>query len=92
MDWAVAHGYRPDNPAGRAFCKVLPQMRRLKWHHLVFHYGQGPGAMSQLRDSAAHSLTKLAVEILVLTAARSGEVMKADWSETPEPGRFSLPG
>ena len=26
MDWAVAQGYRQDNPAGEALTKVLPRM------------------------------------------------------------------
>ena len=33
MDWAVTHGYRLDNPAGRALLKVLPPVKRLKRHH-----------------------------------------------------------
>ena len=40
-----------------------------------------PGALAQVRESTAHALTKLALEFLVLTAVRSGEVRKADWSE-----------
>ena len=30
MDWAITHGYRLDNPAGRSLLKVLPPVKRLK--------------------------------------------------------------
>ena len=32
MDWAITHGYRLDNPAGRSLLKVLPLVKRLKEH------------------------------------------------------------
>ena len=81
MDWAVTHGYRLDNPAGRALLKALPQVKRMKRHHLALPYAQVPPALSLVRDSTAHVLTKLDLEFLVLTAARSGEVRRADWGE-----------
>ena len=81
MDWAVTHGYRLDNPADRALLKVLPPVKRLKKHHSALPYEQLPGALAQVRESTAHALTKLALEFLVLTAARSGEVRKANWAE-----------
>ena len=33
LDWALSHGYRLDNPAGRSLLKVLPAARRLRKHH-----------------------------------------------------------
>ena len=81
MDWAVTHGYRLDNPAGRSLLKVLPLVKRLKKHHAALHYSQVSGALSLVRESTAHALTKLAFEFLVLTAARSGEVRNAGWCE-----------
>ena len=74
MDWAVAQGYRLDNPAGRTLLKVLPKTQRLKEHHQALPYAQVPGAVVQVRESTASSSTKLAFEFLVLTASRSGEV------------------
>ena len=81
MDWAVTHGYCLDNPAGRSLLKVLPLVKRLKKHHAALHYSQVSGALSLVRESTAHALTKLAFEFLVLTAARSGEVRNAGWCE-----------
>ena len=81
MDWAIAQGYRLDNPAGPSLLRVLPKTRRLKQHHQALPYAQVPGAVMQVRESTASSSTKLAFEFLVLTASRSGEVRAADWTE-----------
>ena len=81
MDWAIAQGYRLDNPAGRSLLKVLPKTQRLKEHHQALPYVQVPGAVRQVRESTAGSSTKLAFEFLVLTASRSGEARGADWTE-----------
>ncbi len=81
LDWAVSHGYRLDNPAGRSLLKVLPAARRLRKHHASLPYEQVPAALDLVRESNANVMTKLAFEFLVLTAARSGEVKRAEWSE-----------
>ncbi len=81
MDWAVAQGYRLDNPAGRSLLRGLPKTQRLKEHHQALPYVQVPGAVMQVRESSASIWTKLAFEYLVLTASRSGEVRGADWAE-----------
>ena len=81
MDWAVAQGYRLDNPAGRSLLKVLPKTQRQKEHHRALPYARVPGAVVRVRESIASSSTKLAFEFLVLTASRSGEVRAADWTE-----------
>ena len=81
LDWAVSHGYRLDNPAGRSLLKVLPTAKRLKKHHTSLPYERVPEALRLVRDSRANERTKLAFEFLVLTAARSGEVRRAEWDE-----------
>ena len=81
MDWAVTHGYRLDNPAGKALLKVLPAFKREREHHPSLPYYQVGWAVAQVRESTSNLLTKLAFEFLVLTAARSGEVRKANWGE-----------
>ena len=81
MDWVVTHGHRLDNPAGKALFKVLPRMNREPDHHPALHYSQVGWALSKVRESTSNQLTKLAFEFLVLTAARSGEVRKANWGE-----------
>ena len=81
MDWAITHGYRLDNPAGRSLLRVLPPVKRLKEHRQALPYAQVPGAMARVRESTANIPTKLAFEFLVLTASRSVEVRAAEWSE-----------
>ena len=81
MDWAVTHGYRLDNPAGKALLRVLPRFKREEKHHPALPYNQVGWAIGQVRESTANPLTKLAFEFLVLTAARPGEVRKANWGE-----------
>ena len=81
MDWAVTHGYRLDNPAGRALLKVLPKVNREPNHHPALHYSQVGWALARVWESTSSLLTKLAFEFLVLTAARSGEVRQANWGE-----------
>ena len=81
LDWAVSHGYRLDNPAGRSLLKVLPTAKRLKKHHTSLPYERVPEALRLVRDSRANERTKLAFDFLVLTAARSGEVRRAEWDE-----------
>ena len=72
LDWAVAQGYRIDNPAARSITKVLPKMPRTKQHHPALHYRDVPQALEKVKVSTADAVTKLAFEFLVLTAARSG--------------------
>ena len=81
MDWVITQGYRLDNPAGKAVRRSLPKVNREQNHHPALHHSQVGWALSKVRESTSHPLNKLAFEFLVLTAARSGEVMKANWGE-----------
>ena len=81
FDWAIATGWRLDNPAGKAVLRVLPRTAKLKRRHRSLPYGEVPEALRRVRESAADPVTRLSFEFLVLTAARSGEVRKSTWSE-----------
>ena len=82
MQWAVAEGFRPDNPAGDAIGAALPKRHKPKVHHRALPFREVGAAVATVRGSAqAHLSTKAAFEFLVLTAARSGEVRAAEWSE-----------
>ena len=87
LDWAVAQGYRTDNPGTRSIAKVLPKTPRTKQHFAALRYRDVPAALEQVNGSSADSITKLAFEFLVLTAARSGEVRLATWDEFDWRGR-----
>ena len=81
FDWAIGHGYRQDNPAGKHVLKVLPSNKPMKKHHRALPYGEVPAALRKVMMSTSYPLSKLALRLLVLTATRSGEVRFADWSE-----------
>ena len=53
----------------------------MKEHHRALDYQKVPAALGKVRLSTAHLLTKLAFQLLVLCAFRSGEIRFADWSE-----------
>ena len=80
FDYAIASGCRTDNPAV-AVRKVLPRRRGQKKHHPAMPYGKLPAFLQTLRASTADTVTKLGLEFLILTAARTGEVRFMEWSE-----------
>ena len=81
MKWAIAQGYRGDNPAGEAVTAALPKRSAPVRHMRALPHGEVAGALAAVRASRAWEATKLAFELLVLTATRSGEVRLATWEE-----------
>ena len=81
MRWAIAQGYRVDNPAGDAIGAALPKPPRVQKHYKALPYGKVAGAIEAVLGSEARVTVKLGFEFLVLTACRSGEVRGARWTE-----------
>lgn len=81
MKWAIAQGYRQDNPAGDAISAALPKNNGVKQHQRALPHGEVAAAIGAVLASNAYEASKLAFEFLVLTAARSGEVRLAKWDE-----------
>ena len=81
MRWAIAQGYRSDNPAGDAVTAALPKRPVLVQHRAALPHGEVAAAVAAVQRSAAWVGVKLAFEFLVLTAARSGEARGATWDE-----------
>ncbi|MCY3887046.1 MAG: tyrosine-type recombinase/integrase [Chloroflexi bacterium] len=81
MLWAIAEGYRDDNPAGEAIGAALPKNSGRQEHHRALPHAEVGAALATVRASEAWPATKLAFEFLVLTACRSGEVRGALWEE-----------
>ena len=79
VDWSVAKGYRDTPLAMAAIDKSLPRQRRSDKHHAAVPFADVPDFMTKLR--IRESVGRLALEFLVLTAARSGEVRGATWAE-----------
>ena len=81
MKWAVAQGYRADNPAGDAITQALPRHTGETQHRRALPHGKVAEAIQRVQASGASAAVKLAFEFLVVTAARSGEVRLATWDE-----------
>ena len=92
LDWAVARGWRSYNPASKSVTKALPKLPRTKNHHQALPYTQVAAALDQVINCNASASTKLSFQFLVLTAARSGEVRNATWSEIDwQAGTWTVP-
>ena len=80
MKWAVAQGWRSYDPA-RDIAQALPKHNRAKVHRKALHYDQVADCIGTVKASGAWYATKLALEFLILTATRSGEIRGAKWEE-----------
>ena len=81
MRWAVAQGYREDNPAGEAIGAALPKNGVRPQHLAALPYAEVGAAIETVRASGAYRRIILAFEFLVLTVCRGSEVRGAQWSE-----------
>ena len=81
MKWAIAQGYRNDNPAGDALTAALPKRAAPVRHQRALPHGEVAGAVATVCASAAWTGLKLVFEFLVLTAVRSAEARLATWEE-----------
>jgi integrase len=83
LDYGKANGLRAgENPAAWRghLALILPKRQKLsRGHHAALPYPDIPGFIAKLRE--VESIHALALEFLVLTAARSGEVLGATWDE-----------
>lgn len=84
MDWCKARGYlKGENPARLkgALGELLPKAQKIKKveHHAAIHFTQVNKFVTDLR--AMPGTAPLALEFMLLTAARTGEVVGAKWDE-----------
>jgi integrase len=80
LKWAIAQGWRQDDPS-LFVGSALPKVSRTKAHRAYLPHREVSGFLRALWASGARLQTKLAMEFLILTAARSGEVRGATWDE-----------
>ena len=80
LKWAVAQGWREDDPTA-AISQALPKNTAGKKHRKALPYAEVQGCLDAVHASDATLSCKLAIELLVLTATRSGEVRGARWEE-----------
>jgi integrase len=84
LDWAKVRGFRNgENPARWRghMSHLLPARTKVRavMHHAALPYNQIPSFMAELRRIEGSGAA--ALEFLILTAARTGEVIYARWSE-----------
>jgi len=96
LDYAKARGYRNgENPARwRGHLQsLLPQPAKINGveHHAALPYAEIGGFMADLRRRDSTSARCL--EFLILTAARTGEIIGATWNEIDlKPRVWAIPG
>jgi integrase len=89
LDYATSRQYRTgDNPAAHVV-ESLPK-GKIRSHHAALLYQELPSFMAELRNRK--TLSALALEFTILTAARTGEVLGATWSEIDLPRTWTVPG
>ena len=87
LEWSIAMDLRSDNPCDRVLPVLGPQ-NDIVQHMRALPYKDVAAAIETVRASgSAQPAVKLAFELLVLTAARSGEVRLATWAEMDPAGR-----
>lgn len=84
LDWAKARGYRDgENPARLkgALGELLPRAEKIKKveHHPAVPYTKAYEFVRALR--AQGGIAPLALELMLLTATRTGEIIAARWTE-----------
>lgn len=84
FDWCKAHQYiKGDNPARLkgALGHLLPKAKKIqkKSHHPALPFQRIGEFVKDLREHNGYSA--LALELLILTAARTSEVIEAKWTE-----------
>ena len=86
LEWAVAMEFRMDNPCDR-IGPVLGPQQDVTEHMQALPHREVAAVIRTVRASTALPAAKLALEFLVLTAARWGEVRWAEWEEIDRDGR-----
>ena len=81
LEWCQAHGFVESNAAGDAINGALPRMAAVKAHYEALPYREISGVLKAIESSGASTVVRLALQFLIFTAARSGEVRGAVWSE-----------
>lgn len=79
IDWAIGKGYRTTPLPIAAMNKSMPKVRAKGAHHMALPYAEVPAFMAKLKER--DTVGRLALEALILTATRSGEIRGATWGE-----------
>ena len=80
MTWSMGRGLRETDPTAAAVA-AMPKHRHKPQHHRALHHSEVADALDTIRACDAAAATKFALELLMLTATRPGEVRHATWDE-----------
>jgi integrase len=90
LDYAHGKGWREHPFSMSAVNKALPRQPRKTGRHEAMRWAEVPSFVSWLRERS--SVSRLALEALILTAARSSEIRGARWQEVDlEAGTWMIP-
>ncbi len=94
LDFAHAKGWRDSEAPMRAISRGLPKQPKNKEHLAAIPWQDIPGFIPDMGHTLKTSESvRLAIEFLILTAARSGEVRGARWREFDLEGKaWEIPG
>lgn len=91
MKWAIAKGWRNDDPT-MTISSALPKPDRKVKNRESLTYQDVSEAIETVKQSNASLSAILAFEMLVLTALRPGEVIRGTWDEiNTEDGIWTIP-
>ncbi|QJB68237.1 tyrosine-type recombinase/integrase [Parasphingorhabdus halotolerans] len=79
LDWSYANGFRTSEAPLRSISRGLPKQPKKDGHFAAMPYAEVPAFISHLRSK--ENVSRLALEFLILTATRSGEVRGAKMDE-----------
>ena len=79
LDWSYAKGFRTTEAPMRSLSKGLPRQPKKDNHFAALSYAAVPKFLEKLAER--ESVGRIALEALILTAARSGEIRGATWPE-----------
>jgi integrase len=82
LDFAHAKGWREAEAPLRSISRGLPKQLKIRTHFAAKPWQEVPEFIADMAEIlTASEPVRLAIEFLILTAARSGEVRGARWSE-----------
>ena len=81
LAFAQANGLIEHNVAGEMIEAALPKMPAVRKNMRSLPFKEVPAAVWEIRCSSASMPARAALEFLILTAARTGEVLNAKWSD-----------
>ena len=79
--WVVAGGHRVDNPADSNTGPLLATVEIQETHHAALHHSEVADALHKIIYGRGDLVSQLALQFVIFTGARQGEVRGATWGE-----------